>query len=47
MRNNDNQQYMNPQNPNFQLNNNAPPQPVLVAYQAPVQPIIIQSIWEL
>ena len=43
MRNNDTQQHMNIPNPNLQLNNNNPAQPVPVAYQAPVQPIVIQT----
>ena len=44
MKNNDTQQHMNTPNPNLQLNNYGPAQPVPVAYQAPVQPmpIIIQ-----
>ena len=45
MKNNDTQQQMNTPNPNLQLNNYGPAQPVPVAYQAPVQPmpIIIQQ----
>ena len=44
MRNNETQQHMNTPNPNLQLDNLRPAQPVPVAYQSPpVQPIIIQT----
>ena len=49
MNNNETQQQMNIPNPNLYLNNGNPPpvyppaQPVPIAYQAPVQPVIVQT----